>query len=98
MSARRESFLTRHLLIGQRLQTTPDPALLGPGAGRAPIEVTEVLLQDPGRDLVLLRAPGLAACNAGWEGTGDGRPDGAEAAPPRAEGEALIGIRNRDGY
>jgi len=83
----------------ERLRTIPDPALSGPDAGRAPFEVTEVLLQDPGRDLVLLRAPGLAACDAG-EAAGTGaRPDGTEAAQPApAEGESLIGIRDRDGY
>ena len=83
----------------ERLQTTPDPALSEPGAGGAPIEVTEVLLQDPSRDLVLLRAPGLEACDAGRDGTRDGLPGGTETAPPaRSEGEALIGIRDRDGY
>jgi hypothetical protein len=82
-----------------RLQTVPDPALTGPGGDGVPIEVTEVLLQDPGRDLVLLRAPGLGACG----GTSDGAPDGRSAGPEEAraapaEGESLIGIRDRDGY
>ena len=83
----------------ERLQTWPDPALSETAAGRGPIEVTEVLLQDPSRDLVLLRAPGLEACDAGLDGTADGAPGGAAVVLPlRTEGEALIGIRDRDGY
>ncbi len=79
----------------QRLQTVPDPGPAGPGDGPAPIEVTEVLLQDPSRDLVLLRAPGLAACG----GEGDGAEDEQAApAPVPAEGDTLVGLRDRDGY
>jgi tetratricopeptide (TPR) repeat protein len=80
----------------ERLKTAPDQVLSGPDAGRAPFDVTEVLLQDTARDLVLLRAPGLAACDAGDATGASARPDGAETAP--AEGESLIGIRDRDGY
>lgn len=84
----------------QRLQAAPDPLLSGQAAdggasGAAPssgaagtIEVTEILLEDPGRDVLLLRAPGLGACEAGAPG----------AAPAPAAGDTLIGIRNRDGY
>ncbi len=82
----------------ERLRTSPDPALSGSKTGRAVVEVTEVLLQDPSRDLVLLRAPGLEAC----ESEGDGTKDASEGAEPasttRVEGEPLIGIRDRDGY
>ncbi|MEK7282372.1 MAG: tetratricopeptide repeat protein [Acidobacteriota bacterium] len=83
----------------QRLQAAPDPLLSGPAAAgvnsagppsgaAGAIEVTEILLEDPGRDLLLLRAPGLGACEAGVPG----------AAPAPAAGDTLIGIRNRDGY
>ncbi len=84
----------------QRLQAAPDPLPSGPApdAGARPtggpagaagaVEVTEVLLVDPGRDLMLLRAPGLGACEAGVPG----------ASPAPASGDTLIGIRNRDGY
>ncbi|MBI1951584.1 MAG: tetratricopeptide repeat protein [Acidobacteria bacterium] len=84
----------------QRLLAAPDPLPSGPAAdagartsGRpagaaGEVEVTEVLLVDPGRDLMLLRAPGLSACEAGVPG----------ALPPPAAGDTLIGIRNRDGY
>jgi hypothetical protein len=83
----------------ERLRTSPDPALSGSGTGRAVVEVTEVLLQDPSRDLVLLRAPGLEACESEAEGTADDASDGAEpASTRRVEGEPLIGIRDRDGY
>ncbi|HEV8700051.1 MAG TPA: tetratricopeptide repeat protein [Candidatus Polarisedimenticolia bacterium] len=67
------------------LVVAPD-ALASSSAGA--VDVTEILLEDPGRDLMLLRAPGLGACEAG---------DSA-AVPPAAAGDALIGIRNRDGY
>src|SRR6266571_3349993 len=36
----------------QRLQATPDPAVSGSVAPERPIEVTEILLEDPSRDLV----------------------------------------------
>jgi len=82
-----------------RLQTVPDPAVPGPGGAGVPIEVTEVLLQDPTRDLVLLRAPGLGACDGSWETAPGGPSSGPEEArAARAEGESLIGIRDRDGY
>ena len=57
-----------------------------PSAGSA--EVTEFLLEDPERDLVLLRAPGLGACEAGV----------TSAVPAESAGESWIGIRNREGY
>ena len=79
----------------QSLAAAPDPLGPGPAAGAAPppavagaVEVTEILLEDPGRDLILLRAPGMGACEAGV----------TAAAPTDGAGEALIGIRNRDGY
>ncbi len=79
----------------QRLQTVRDPGPAGPGDGRAPIEVTEVLLQDPSRDLVLLRAPGLEACDGESDGVGD---EPAATARVPAEGDMLLGLRDRDGY
>jgi Tetratricopeptide repeat len=79
----------------QRLQTVPDPGPAGPGDGRAPIDVTEVLLQDASRDLVLLRAPGLEACDRKDDGVADGP---AATAPVPAEGDTLLGLRDRDGY
>ena len=57
-----------------------------PSAGSA--DVTEFLLEDPERDLVLLRAPGLGACEAGV----------TAAVPAESAGESWIGIRNREGY
>jgi hypothetical protein len=57
-----------------------------PSAGSA--DVTEFLLEDPERDLVLLRAPGLGACEAGV----------TAAVPAEGAGESWIGIRNREGY
>lgn len=57
-----------------------------PSAGSA--DVTEFLLEDPERDLVLLRAPGLGACEAGI----------TAAVPAESAGESWIGIRNREGY
>jgi tetratricopeptide repeat protein len=83
----------------ERLQTSTDPALSGPDAGRDSFEVTEVLLQDPGRDLLLLRAPGVKACDLSEEGEANTAPETARApSAARTEGEALIGIRDRDGY
>jgi len=80
----------------QRLQATPDPVVAGPAAPERPIEVTQILLEDPSRDLMLLRAPGIEACDeGGTPGAGAG-PDGI--APLPADGESLIGIRDRDGY
>jgi hypothetical protein len=67
------------------LVAAPD-ALSSSSAGA--FEVTEILLEDPGRDLILLRAPGMGACEAGV----------SAAVPTAAPGDALIGIRNRDGY
>src|SRR3989442_13628917 len=83
----------------QRLQATPDPALAGPVGSDRPIEVTEILFEDASRDLVLLRAPGIEACDEGGAPDADaGRagPDGI--VPLLADGEPLIGIRDRDGY
>jgi len=80
----------------QRLQTVPDPGPAGPGSGPVPIEVTEVLLQDTGRDLLLLRAPGLEACAGGNDGA-EAEPAGAAPSEP-AEGDTLLGLRDRDGY
>jgi tetratricopeptide repeat protein len=82
----------------ERLQTTSDPGLSGPDAGLDAFEVTEVLMQDPGRDLLLLRAPGVKACDASLEGAVEVPSDGAGPPPARTEGEPLIGIRDRDGY
>ncbi len=80
----------------QRLQTVPDHGTAGgTGDGRAPIEVTEVLLQDASRDLVLLRAPGLEACDGGEDRAED--EPGATAGVP-VEGDTLLGLRDRDGY
>lgn len=87
----------------RRLSVAPDPLGSGPASGPATgaagsaaasrpsagsADVTEFLLEDPERDLVLLRAPGLGACEAGV------------TAPVPAEGteEPWIGIRNRAGY
>jgi hypothetical protein len=62
------------------------PGVSRPPAGSA--DVTEFLLEDPERDLVLLRAPGLGACEAGV----------TAAVPAEGAGEPWIGIRNREGY
>jgi len=80
----------------QRLQATPDPVGAGPSAPGHPIDVTEVLLEDTRRDLVLLRAPGLEACDETGAADADREP-GALLQPP-GDDEALIGIRDRDGY
>ena len=64
------------------------PATIAPSASAGPVEVTEILLEDPARDLMLLRAPGMGACEAGV----------TAAAPTGGTDEVLIGIRNRDGY
>ena len=83
----------------QRLQATPDPAVSGPVAPERPIEVTEILLEDPSRDLVVLRAPGIEACDEGRTPGADAGPAGSDTiAPFPADGDSLIGIRDRDGY
>lgn len=64
------------------------PATAQPSAAAGAVELTEILLEDPGRDLILLRAPGMGACEAGV----------TAAAPAGGADEVLIGIRNRDGY
>ncbi len=74
----------------ERLETVPDPALSGNGAPSAPARVTEILLQDTDRDLLLLRAPGVEACDATREAT--------QTEETHGEGEPLFGIRDRDGY
>ena len=81
------------------LSAAPDPLGSGPASGVAgsagasrpsagSADVTEFLLEDPERDLVLLRAPGLGACEAGV----------TAAVPAESAGESWIGIRNREGY
>jgi len=81
------------------LSAAPDPLGSGPASGAAgragasrpsagSADVTEFLLEDPERDLVLLRAPGLGACEAGV----------TAAVPAESAGESWIGIRNREGY
>ena len=83
----------------QRLQATPDPALAGVSGPERPIEVTEILLEDPSRDLVLLRAPGIEACDESGTSDADaGSTTPHGIAPLPADGDSLIGIRNRDGY
>ncbi len=80
----------------QSLQATPDPVGAGPAAPAHPFDVTEILLEDASRDLVLLRAPGLQACDESGGADAGGAP-GAAAQPP-GDDEAFIGIRDRDGY
>ena len=81
------------------LSVAPDPLGAGPAsevAGSAAAsrpsagsaDVTEILLEDPERDLILLRAPGMGACEAGV----------TAAVPAEGAAEPWIGIRNREGY
>jgi tetratricopeptide (TPR) repeat protein len=92
--------LGRHGLQWERLRASPDPQLNGGAPSSASYNVTEILDADPSQDRVLLRAPGLEACRGREEMPGaspttteDGRP-----APATAPGEALLGLRARDGY
>jgi len=80
----------------ERLEATPDPVGAAPSAPGHPIDVTEVLLEDTSHDLVLLRAPGLEACDE----SGAADADGASGVVPHPPGDddVLIGIRDRDGY
>lgn len=76
------------LASGAAAGAAGSPAGVQPSASEGAVEVTEILLEDPGRDLILLRAPGMGACEAGV----------TAAAPTGGAEETLIGIRNRDGY
>jgi hypothetical protein len=85
----------------KRLTTLRDPGQPGSDITGDVIEVTEVLLEDAGRDLVLLRAPGLDACTGATDGDpAAGRPihpvETADTDP--TEGDTLLGLRDRDGY
>ena len=91
--------LGRHGLQWERLRASPDPQLNG-GSPSPSYNVTEILYADPSQDRVLLRAPGLQACR-GREETPGASPATAEdghSVPPTAPGEALLGLRARDGY
>jgi tetratricopeptide (TPR) repeat protein len=74
----------------RRLVVRPDPG--GQPAGRpAPLEVTGALADDPERDLLVLHAPGLPAC--GHDAAGAAGP-----GTPLEAGQALVGLRDREGY
>jgi hypothetical protein len=69
----------------------------GPGASAAPrLPADPGLIEDPTRELVWLRVPGLPACRPRQNG---GAEDAGPAGVPELEsGAPLVGIRNRDGY
>ncbi len=73
----------------ERLKVAPDPTVAGQGPFSGPYPVAEVVLVDPSRDLLVLRAGDLEACVP---------PGGSGALPPRAEGEEVIGFRTPDGF
>jgi len=62
------------------------------------VAVTEVLMKDDARDLVLLRAPGVAACDGALDAGGAETQDVTESAAAPSEGDSLLGLRDRDGY
>ncbi len=91
--------LGRHGLQWERLRASPDPQLNGGAPSTASYNVTEILDADPSQDRVLLRAPGLEACRAREEaGASPTTTEDGRSAPPTAPGEALLGLRARDGY
>src|SRR5207245_439239 len=74
------------------------PQLDGGAASTASYYVTEILEADPSQDRVLLRAPGLEACR-GREEPPEAPPEVTpDRRPAPAPGEALLGLRARDGY
>jgi len=90
--------LGSHGIMWERLRASPDPQLDGGASSTASYDVTEILEADPSQDRVLLRAPGLEACR-GREETPEAPPEVTpDGRPAPAPGEALLGLRARDGY